>query len=145
MEQRLKQLYQSVTEQSQLTKNIKLTEGKKPEEIVRARVSEQDRTIDSNLSRLTKLGMGALGQEKYEKVRDAVNKKLKLSASPTIDDQKPVTESLGAILRQALVKLTGMTEAEMYPTGDISDTAKSKLGNVTKADIENALLETEQR
>lgn len=145
LEQRLKNLYQSVTVQSQLTKNIKQTEAKKPEEIVRARVAEQDRTIDSNLSRLTKLGMGALGQEKYEKVRDTLNKKLKQSANPAIDDQGSITESQGAMMRQALLKLTGMTEAEMYPDGSISETAKSKLNNVTKEDIENKLLGAEQQ
>ncbi len=140
LESRLRNLYQSVTTQSELIKNISLTEAKKPEEIVRARIAEQDRTIDSNLSRLTRLGMGALGQEKYEKVRDTLNKKLRTEATPGIEDQEPISELQVQLLKEALLKLTNMTEAEMYPDGSISPAAANKLGNVSREGIEGVLL-----
>lgn len=98
--------------------------------------------IDSNLTRLTQLGMGALGQEKYEKVVSTLNKKLRAESSPVINDESSITESQSQILKQALVKLTGMNETEMYPDGTISPIAIQKLKNIDSTTIENQLLVT---
>lgn len=83
--------------------------------------------------------MGALGQEKYEKVRDIVNKQLKVESNPPINDQNPMTEKEVRLLRQALAKLTGMTESEMYPDGKLSPTAAFKLGELNVKQIESML------
>lgn len=84
--------------------------------------------------------MGVMGQEKYEKVRDTINKQLRLEANPPIEDQESITENQGELLRKALLKLTGMNEAAMYPDGTISPEAKIKLANLDIQTIENTLL-----
>lgn len=83
-----------------------------------------------------------MGQEKYEKVLDVINRQLKAESNPAINDESPITENQGALLKKALLKLTGMNEATMYPDGLISPEAKIKLGNIDVKSIENALLET---
>lgn len=86
--------------------------------------------------------MGSLGQEKYEKVVHTINKQLKAESSSLIDDTTPITERQGDLLRQALIKLTGMNSGAMYPDGSISSAAIQKLKNIDSTAIENQLLVT---
>ncbi len=134
---------QSVTEQARLAKEVRATEGKNPEEIILARLAAQDRTADDNLKILVvKVGVDALGQEKYKKVRDTLNKNLKAKSETLIDDRAPIAEKQEGLLSGALLKLTGMSEAEMYPDGTISPEARIKLANLSIRTIETTLLET---
>jgi hypothetical protein len=89
--------------------------------------------------------MGSLGQDKYEKVVMILNRQLRSEASPPINDKNPITEHQGALLKQALLKLTGLDQATMYPDGTISPDATQKLKNVDISRIESQLLEPQTK
>jgi len=85
--------------------------------------------------------MGTLGQDKYEKVVSVLNRQLRSEASPPINDKNPLTEHQGNLLKQALLKLTGLHQTTMYPDGNLSPDAIQKLKNVDISHIESQILE----
>ncbi len=83
-----------------------------------------------------------MGQKGYEEVRDTLNKNLKAKSEPLIDDRAPIAEKQEGLIRGALAKLIGMSEAEMYPDGTLSPEARIRLANLDIRTIEATLLET---
>ena len=93
IEERLRQLYTSTQELSRLTQNTKKLESQKPEDLTRQKIAEQDKHIDGNLDILTSLGANRLGQEKYEKLKTILNKKLATRSEPGINDREEIPEA----------------------------------------------------
>ena len=62
------------------------------------------------------LGFASLGQEKYKLLLDCINNKRKNAESlGDIKDTEPIAGTEEAVLRENLIRLTGMTKEQMYP------------------------------